>query len=259
MTKADLAGAGVLVTRPVAQADALVDAIEAAGGRAIRFPVVEIVAMDAHEIATLAAAGPEPDIVIFVSRNAVRFGQAVFAGCDPLVAAIGPATASALVALGITVDIVANEGFDSEHLLLHEKLQDVSGKTITIVRGAGGRQLLGDTLSARGADVRYLPVYERRLPSHDEATLAALEHSWSQGSVNCVTIMSVASLQNFVQLLPSSCGDYLRNTLLVAPGDRVIQTAKDLIPGIPTAQAYGPGAADMVATLIAYRQSGIHQ
>lgn len=259
MTKADLAGAGVLVTRPIAQADELVSAIEAAGGQAIRFPVVEIVAKGANEIATHAAASPEPDIVIFVSRNAVRFGQSAFAGSDPLNAAIGPATASALVAAGLTVDIVASEGFDSEHLLLHERLQDVTGKTVTIIRGAGGRQLLGDTLKARGADVHYLPVYERRLPSHDEATLTALENSWSQGSVNCVTIMSVASLQNFVQLLPASCRRYLRTTLLVAPGERVIQTAKDIIPGIPTAEAHGPSAADMVATLIAYRQSGLHQ
>lgn len=256
MTNTDLAGVGVLVTRPAAQADELVGAIEAAGGQAIRFPVVDIVARDVTEVASEVAITPKPEIVVFVSRNAVRFGQSAFASAHPLYAAIGPATATALLAAGLSADIVSADGFDSEHLLAHEKLQDVRGKSITIVRGGDGRKLLHDTLSERGADVHYLSVYERRLPSPDDAAITALQHSWSQGSVNCVTIMSVASLQNLLQLLPLSCREYLRETLLVAPGARVIQTARNLIPGIPTAEAPGPLAADMVATLIANRQSG---
>ena len=43
MSERLLDGAGVLVTRPRQQADELVEAIEARGGIAISFPVIEIV------------------------------------------------------------------------------------------------------------------------------------------------------------------------------------------------------------------------
>ena len=42
MADAPLAGVGVLVTRPAEQAGDLIAAIEAAGGRSIVFPVIEI-------------------------------------------------------------------------------------------------------------------------------------------------------------------------------------------------------------------------
>ena len=40
----------------------------------------------------------------------------------------------------------------------------LAGKNIFIIRGKGGRALLGDTLSARGAQVNYVEVYKRALP-----------------------------------------------------------------------------------------------
>ena len=73
MTDGDLAGIGVLVTRPADQAAPLADEIEAAGGRAIRFPAIEIVPRPDADIANDAASLQQPDVVIFVSVNAVRF------------------------------------------------------------------------------------------------------------------------------------------------------------------------------------------
>jgi uroporphyrinogen-III synthase len=52
----DLGGRGVLVTRPAAQADGLCRLIEAAKGRAIRLPTIEIApAADPREAAALLA------------------------------------------------------------------------------------------------------------------------------------------------------------------------------------------------------------
>jgi len=74
MSEQLLDGAGVLVTRPRHQADELVAAIEALGGVAIPFPVIEIVPRNAAEVHTEVAALQEPAITIFISRNAVDHG-----------------------------------------------------------------------------------------------------------------------------------------------------------------------------------------
>ena len=74
MADAPLAGIGVLVTRPAGQAAELVAAIEAAGGRSIGFPVIEIAPRSPQAIEADLAGLADPDIVIFISRNAVEHG-----------------------------------------------------------------------------------------------------------------------------------------------------------------------------------------
>ena len=135
-------------------------------------------------------------------------------------------------------------------------MQNVAGKTIVIVRGEHGREKLAKTLRSRGATIYYLPVYERQLHRASAAELAALEKCWSNSEIDCVTVMSVETLHNLLQLLPATCRELLVETPLVAPSTRVIQTAEESIPGISTILAPGPQAADIISALIALRQSG---
>jgi uroporphyrinogen-III synthase len=256
VSEAALAGYGVLVTRPQEQSDELANAITAAGGTAIRFPVIDIVGTAAGDVRKAFAALPAADIIVFVSRNAVTYGLAAIDTSNSLLAVIGPATRAAVEECGSQVDIVPEQGSDSEHFLAHPDLQDVAGKTITIVRGENGREKIAETLRGRGATICYLPVYRRQLHCASDAELAALENSWRDGRIDCVTVMSVATLHNLLQLLPPACHELLVNTPLVAPGTRVIQTAERSIPGISTVMAPGPQAADIISTLIALRQSG---
>jgi len=251
-----LAGCGVVVTRPAGQAGELIRAIDKAAGHTIAFPVIDIVGRENAAVVADFARLPKPDLVIFISRNAVQFGHAILSGLTTRVAAVGPATATALATVGVEVDIVPVDGFDSEHLLSHPSMQNVEGMSVTIVRAEDGRELLADSLRSRGADVSYLTAYQRLAHVPDEHELRNLENAWQNGGVQCVMVMSIDSLQNFLQLVPASCHELLRKTLLVAPGNRVIQTAKKLIPGARAAQSPGPQATDMVNTLIALWQSG---
>jgi uroporphyrinogen-III synthase len=251
-----LAGYGVLVTRPAGQSAELADAIADAGGRAIRFPVIDIVGAAAADVGTAFAALPRADLIVFVSRNAVTYGLAAIDTGNSLIAVVGPATKAAVEENGTHVDIVPERGSDSEQLLAHPQLQDVAGKTIIIVRGERGREKLAETLRLRGATICYLPVYERQLHRASAAELAALEKCWSNSEIDCVTVMSVETLQNLLQLLPAPCRKLLVETPLVAPSTRVIQTAEESIPGISTILAPGPQAADIISALIALRQSG---
>ncbi len=247
----------MLVTRPEAQAAALIATIEDAGGTAIPFPVMTIEGRDAEEIVAEAAGQPLPDIVVFVSRNAVDHGIASLGKSNALLAAIGPATADAIKAHGKHADIVPEGSFDSETLLADARLQDVSGRHITIVRSESGRELIADTLRERGAEVSYLRVYRRVAATVSAEKLAALHDRWRRGNIGCVTAMSVQSFEFLLQLLPAETTALLQQTPLVAPADRVLQTALTRLPGIPTTLASGPGESAMLKALIETRHSGL--
>ena len=251
MTSANLRGVGVLVTRPAAQAAALIEAIELEGGRAIRFPVLQIEARAPRAIEADLAALPEPDIVIFASPNAVEHGLAFAA--DVTTGAIGPATASALQAGGRHVDICPADGYDSESLLAEALLENVSDKDVLIVRGNSGRKLLAEGLVERGATVNYLSVYDRKLAVIDPRILSEVESAWRDREIDAVTVMSVESLQNLITLLPEWCGKEMASMPLVTPAARVIKKALDLYPSSQPILASGPDADMMVAAIIENR------
>jgi len=253
MADRPLQGVGVLVTRPRTQATELVNAIEGQGGRAYCFPVMEIAPFDDNVVHQRAAELGKPDIVIFVSRNAVEYGIEFTDGGR--IAVIGPATAKAVKAAGRVVDIQPASGFDSEHLLEEPALRDVEGTHIRIIRGTSGRELLAEELTARGAAVEYLSVYERRLPEVGPETLADLESRWRQGEINVITVMSVQSFINLAEILPAWCAAQLATTLLVTPAGRVLKEALDRYPASRPTLAAGPGADEMVQAIIAIQST----
>lgn len=250
MANNDLAGVGVLVTRPWHQSDKLVDAVEALGGSAIRFPVIEIVPRETADVLADTRQQEDPDIVIFVSPNAVRHGLSYANNAQ--IAVVGPATALAIEAAGRSVDIRPASGFDSEHLLAEPELAAVQGSNVRIIRGNDGREIIADTLKERGASVSYLSVYARQAPEYNESELAALEAQWRSGAIDVVTVMSVESLTNLAKLLPDWCRKQLGKTRLVTPAARVIKEALERFPGIPATLAKGPQTNDMVRAIAEY-------
>ncbi len=247
MAEAALAGIGVLVTRPRHQASGLISAIESEGGTAFAFPTIEIVPRASEVVRTEVRSLRSPDIVIFVSPNAVQHG--LIHADSAAIAAVGPTTTAAIESAGKTVDIRSATGYDSEHLLLESGLANVDGMTIRIIRGGTGRELLADTLKERGATVEYLSVYDRIAPDYSADDLSELETQWRSGAINVVTIMSVESLTNLIILLPQWCNDQLRQTPLVTPAVRVIKEAVDRLHNVPTALARGPQASEMVRAI----------
>ncbi len=249
MADNELDGIGVLITRPKHQATDFVAAITQKGGIAIELPVMEVIAHDTAKIENDVASLLEPDIAIFVSANAIRLGLA-HAG-TARIAVIGPATAIAARRHGREVDIQSVDGFDSEHLLQAEELQEVHGKVIRIVRGNVGRELLAQTLRVRGAIVEYLSVYRRQIPEYSDEELARITEQWQAGKVDVVTIMSVESLQNLLKILPRECRELLVHTSLVTPARRVVQEAAVALPGVQTTLAKGPHVNDIIDAVLA--------
>jgi uroporphyrinogen-III synthase len=209
--------------------------------------VIEIAPRSTQAIEAELAGRADPDIVIFISRNAVEHGLA-WSG-DAAIAAVGPATAAAIEAAARVVDIRPASGFDSESLLGEPALETVKGKTIRIIRGNGGRELLATTLRERGAHVDYLEVYARQLPDYPEPEIEAVARRLTAGEIGAVVVMSVESLRNLLALLPESCHPAFAKTRLVTPASRVIKEVADRLPGCPATLAEGPGADEIVRAI----------
>jgi uroporphyrinogen-III synthase len=230
-TACDLGGRGVLVTRPAGQAETLCDLIRAAGGQAIPFPTLEI--------APVADPGPARDVLaqpwdlmVFVSRNAVELALDLIAstagaGVWPevrLIAAVGRATAAALEAAGRAPDLVPAERFDSETLLALPQLAGLAGGRVLIVRGEGGRALIGEVLQERGAEVHYAEVYRRVCPRIDPGDLLG---RWPS-EVHLLTATSDEVLLNLHQILGPKGLPLALATPLVVISARTAETAARL-------------------------------
>ena len=207
-----LAGAHVLVTRPAHQAQALCRMIEEAGGHASSLPTIEIAEpADPGAAAAAVAALDRFDIALFVSANAVERVQALMQGrpwpAGTRIAAVGRGSAEALERRGLRVDIQPARDFRSEGLLTEDALRDPRGLRVIIFRGDGGRELLADTLRARGAQVDYAEVYRRRLPAGAADELARLA---AGPEVDAVVVTSNEGLRN----LHAAAGEALRAWLL---------------------------------------------
>lgn len=222
----DLAGLSVLVTRPAHQADHLCEMIQQARGRPVRFPALEILGPADKQVARQRLdSARAADVLVFVSANAVQFAFPLLPEQLPVdidVAAVGSATATALVGVGLDPTLVPGR-MDSEGLLALPGLQQVNGKSILILRGNGGRELIAETLRERGARVQQVEVYRRRMPTR-AAGVDNLVRNWPQ-LVDVVTATSQAILDNLFVLFGDDGAVHLRSTPLVVVSQRTAQHA----------------------------------
>ncbi len=129
----------VILTRPQAQAEPLLDALRAEGFEPVACPVIAIETIDDGPI---DATGY--DWVIVTSANGAAELGTRHAGVLPRVAAVGEMTAAALEAHGIEVDFVPS--LASQEGLLAELPRPV-GRAL-FVGAEGARRLLVDQLPA---------------------------------------------------------------------------------------------------------------
>jgi uroporphyrinogen-III synthase len=248
----------VLITRPREQSDALAAAVRAAGGEPLLLPAIDIEAVPLEPTLaaiTVAPAHPRVELVIFISGNAVRFGTPVLTHerlRGARVAAIGEATAQALRAAGIAVDIVPERGFTSEDLLAHPALNAPQRalRSVLIVRGEGGRDLLAETLRARGAQVALLDVYRRVCPPPPSADVRA---RLRQGPIQLVTATSVEIIHNLLQMLGEDARALQAQSRLIVPSDRVLAAAIDAGFRQPPVRSRSAANAALLDAMIAAR------
>ena len=225
-------GKKILVTRPAHQMENMCRLIEEQGWQAIRFPVIEIQAraLSAQDNQRIQEIELYQQI-FFVSVNAVNFALPLISGkieCLQKVTciAVGKASYQALNACGIKHVLVPQQGFNSEAILAMPQIQDMQGQSCLIIRGAGGRELLADSLRERGARVDYLEVYKRVVPMSDSRLIGEyLRHK----ALAAILIYSGDALKNLLQMLAKEdINKNLLNTPVIVISQRVQDLAKKI-------------------------------
>lgn len=226
-----LAGLGVLVTRPAHQADGLCRLIEQAGGRAHRFPVLEILPpSDPGPLRAVIDRLDSYDWAVFISANAVECAlEPVLAArrwpSATRIAVVGRSSAQALQRHGLRADLCPADRFDSEALLALPAMQQVEGLRMVIFRGDGGREHLAETLRGRGARVDYIEAYRRARPDADVTPLLA---QWRAGAIDIVLVTSAESLHNLVAMTAPEGAGLLRRTPLLLVSERQLPLVRQL-------------------------------
>ena len=220
-----------IVTRPVGQAAELTQLILKSGGSVVSFPTLEISTIADTKLLEqqVAQLGCE-DWAIFISVNAVEAGMSLIhqtgvSMAQVRVISIGRSTTRALEKRGVQVDLSCPPPASSESLLATPDMQAIEGRRIFIFKGAGGRQLLGQTLTERGASVKNVECYRRSLPQIDPNVLEPTSRS---GAYNVTITTSVDGLRNFIDAVSGSEYDHLLQSDLVVIGERQRGAAQKL-------------------------------
>ncbi len=248
LRQCNLHGLGVLITRPRHQAQPLFDAINNNGGKPVLFPAIEITSPPNPALCKQQLQNAiDYDDLIFISPNAVRFAIADITIDHQHLFAIGGATAKMLQQHHIPHHLTSGEKADSETLLASPLLGDMQGRRVLIIRGNGGRALLGDTLTNRGALVDYAEVYQRRCP---DSNATSLLQKWPR-QIDAVIVTSNAIIDNLLHL----CHNHplVLETPLVVISQRMRKHAQE--QGFQQIQvAAGAAESELVDTLCQLRR-----
>lgn len=254
-----LAGRKILITRARHQASALADALEEKGAKVLSVPAIEIVPPDSYE--PLDAALREArkyQWLILTSVNGVevlaqrleKLARETLAA--PLIstesthflkiAAMGPATARALEAHGLPVDVVP-EKYVAESLV--ESLRDqVFGQHVLLVRAQVARDVIPTELAEAGAHVDVVDAYRTVVPASSRIALRSILDQ-SGALPDAVTFTSSSTVTNFFRLLhesgvpgwpasvaAASIGPITTRTLLEHAIEPVVEATEYTIPGL---------------------------
>jgi uroporphyrinogen III methyltransferase / synthase len=225
-----LFGRRILVTRAREQASEFARRLEAAGAEVVEYPAITIAPPESFRPLD-AAIGRLQEFrwLILTSVNGVRYfwERLAAAGKDARdlaglnVAAIGPATAEALATRGIRADLVPPE-FKAEGLLEALAGVDLSGVGVLIARAAEAREILPETLAARGARVEVVPAYRTVQNAEDAAALRAM---LEEKSIHAVTFTSSSTVRNFLDAVGPEAVELLRGVVVASIGPITAETA----------------------------------
>lgn len=167
-----------LNTRPTDRAQPLTLALEQAGWHVDELPLLELIPLPVTEQdqnALLQLVEQPPRVIVVVSPTAARLGLnaldalSIKAAALPIRwLAVGHGTAQVLNAVGISADVPELE--TSEGLIASSALSDlVVDERVMVWRGIGGRELVQESLLARGVRLQVLNLYQRQLPTSSKA------------------------------------------------------------------------------------------
>jgi uroporphyrinogen III methyltransferase / synthase len=262
-----LAGRGVLVTRPRAQADALVQHLKAVGATVIVASTIRVVPPEDRTPLVRAAADiSQFDWIVFASANAVdAFVSAAAEVTEratvhapggvqwpPLLktAVVGSATAERLRSHGIEATVIPSE-FRAEALV--EALAahgPLSSTRVLVPRSEIGRDTIVLGLRAAGAVVTDVIAY-RTIAELPEGNSPDVPRMLANRELDAVTFTSGSAVRHFVQAYGPHSVELLGHTVVAVMGPVTAEAARELGISVDV-QPETYTAAAMVAALEAY-------
>lgn len=221
-----LNGLRILNTRPKAQAQKLTQSIIDAGGVAIECPALEIKATKNDWLTTLPNLD-KAHHAIFISANAVHYcfntlkKHHINWPSHINVIAIGQASAKALAQHHVTINQTPQLP-SSEDLLALDSLQLLNNKIVLLFKGIGGRLVIEEELSCRGASVFPFAVYQRAIPVISSELIKLI---WQDDLVDVILFTSEQSIHNLFTMFGKEAHDWLQNKPCIVISERLAQSA----------------------------------
>ena len=198
-----LFGKRIVVTRATQQASVLTEKLRELGADVIEMPATQIARLDLAPLRAAIDTISDQDWLIFTSQNgvAIFWEQLLGRGKDSRalaglkIAAVGPATAGALLEHGITVDVIPQR-FVAEGLLeIMRARDDVARSKVLYVTAEGARDLLPAGLREIGANLTVIEAY-RSIP--DGAGVEKLARAIEAGKVDLATFTSGSAVRGYI-------------------------------------------------------------
>ena len=252
----------VVITRETDAADSLARALAAHGLRAWHVPTVATAPPPRPgDLDDAIETLPEADWLVFTSPRAIpaicsrpRWAQ-VWPGVATRVqiAAVGPATAAALRAIGMSAAIVSQEpGRDGLLPAMTAAAQSIAGRRIVWPRGAGAHDAWARAAERAGAHVT-APVAYCTVGVPVEA-LAALVTAVRARGMAAITFLSPSSATSLARVFPEASLRELHARVAVATiGPTTAQAllalgaSPDVVAATPTVDALAAGLARHLA------------
>ena len=193
-----LFGWRVLVTRAQSPRSTLADELAVAGAEVVEAPATRIESLEPGRLRAAISHLDAYDWLIFTSQNGVNIFWTALRDCGLdaralaalRVAAVGPATAGALLERGIAVDVTP-ERFVAEGVLeALTKLESMAGMRVLYIAAEGARDVLPNGLTKLGARVDVVTVY-RSTP--DDAGCEAMRAFAARANDRAVAAFTSAS------------------------------------------------------------------
>jgi uroporphyrinogen-III synthase len=224
-----LANRRILVTRARGQASALATKLEALGATPILIPTIELAPPSSYCAMDAALASIRSfDWLLFTSANGVqafaeRARQLGLGAAAKRIAAIGPATARAVVEAGMAVDLTPPQAVAES--LAEALLPYAAGASMLLVRAAVARDVLPEALTTAGATVTIADAYRTVVP---EASVAELRELFGKKPPDAITFTSASTAQNLVALLEAAQLKLPKGIVLASIGPITSQAMREL-------------------------------
>lgn len=218
----------VITTRPEARAATLLTSLEAAHISALNIPLLAITPRELSHTERQAILNLDQfDGIIVVSPSAADCLLDIAEDYWPQWPVettwygLGEGTRRRLAQADIDCDTPV-QGDTSEALLQKSGLQQLDGQRFLLAAGEGGRTLLADSLTERGAQVTRLSLYRREKPKLNPAQIQQL----LTATTDALVATSGESVAQLVSFMDNAQQWQRYHTPLLVPSHRVAEFAR---------------------------------